>query len=49
MFMKKNMIKILTLLTHWPHPQTCPSSYISYSWLLTNMTQGNNFIKAVMH
>ncbi len=36
--MKKYIIK----LTHWPRPQTCTSSYISFSWLLTNMMQGNN-------
>ncbi len=37
---KKNINKYFT----WPRPQTCTSSFISYSWLLTNMMQGNNSI-----
>ncbi len=34
--MKKNAIKIFNVVNTPPRPQTCTSSYISYSWLLTN-------------
>lgn len=47
--MEKWCKNILTQITHWPHPPTCTSSYISHSWLLTNIIQGNNSRCNVVH